>query len=62
MGYPLGRSEWVLKCFWAYFEYHPCPLGATCLPLLGNVLAPHGHAACPFRDVFVVFANDCDLG
>ena len=50
-----------IKVFWASFEHHPCPHGARCLPRLGNVLAPHGHAACPFRDVFVVFADDCDL-
>ena len=24
-----------------------CPGGATCLPMLGNVLAPSGQARCP---------------
>ena len=27
------------------------------VPTWGNVLAPHGHAACPFHDVFVLHAN-----
>ena len=58
---PYGKVRIGFKVFWAYFEYHPCPLGATCLPMLGTLLAPHGHAACPFRAVFVVFADDCAL-
>ena len=33
--------------FWATAWHKFCPIGATCLPLLGNVLTPLGHAACP---------------
>ena len=33
--------------FWAREEKELCPGGATCLPMLGNVLAPLGQAACP---------------
>ena len=32
---------------WATSVQLPCPSGATCLPMLGNVLTPGGHAACP---------------
>ena len=32
---------------WATSVQQTCPSGATCLPMLGNVLAPSGHAACP---------------
>ena len=34
--------------FWATAWHKFCPIGATCLPLLGNVLTPLGHAACPY--------------
>ena len=27
------------------------------VPTWGTLLAPHGHAACPFHDVFVLHAN-----
>ena len=40
----------VLWMFWAHSGQYPCPLGATCLPNKGKVLAPLGHAACPFRE------------
>ena len=40
----------VLWMFWAHSGQYSCPLGATCLPNMGNVLAPLGHAACPFRE------------
>ena len=33
--------------YWAREEKEMCPGGATCLPLLGNVLAPLGQRACP---------------
>ena len=33
--------------YWAREEKEMCPGGATCLPLLGNVLSPLGQAACP---------------
>ena len=33
--------------FWAQTGNEICPLGATCLPMLGNVLAPCGQRACP---------------
>ena len=36
--------------YWAREEKGMCPGGATCLPLLGNVLAPLGQRACPKRD------------
>ena len=36
--------------FWARNEKEMCPGGATCLPMLGNVLAPLGQAACPEMD------------
>ena len=36
--------------FWARNEKEMCPGGATCLPMLGNVLAPLGQAACPKMD------------
>ena len=32
---------------WATSVQQTCPSGVTCLPMLGNVLAPSGHAACP---------------
>ena len=46
MGYPLGRSEWVLKCFGhvlciarAHMGQGACPGWATCLPHMGTLLA-----------------------
>ena len=33
--------------FWARHKKEMCPGGATCLPMLGNVLAPLGQGACP---------------
>ena len=36
--------------FWAQTGNEICPLGATCLPMLGNVLAPCGQRACPKND------------
>ena len=33
--------------YWAREEKEMCPGGATCLPMLGNVLAPLGQRACP---------------
>ena len=33
--------------YWAREEKEMCPGGATCLPLLGNVLTPLGQRACP---------------
>ena len=36
--------------FWARNEKEMCPGGATCLPMLSNVLAPLGQAACPKMD------------
>ena len=36
--------------FWARKEKEMCPGGATCLPMLGNVLAPLGQGACPKTD------------
>ena len=36
--------------FWARNEKEMCPGGATCLPMLGNVLAPLGQAAYPKMD------------
>ena len=36
--------------FGARNEKEMCPGGATCLPMLGNVLAPLGQAACPKMD------------
>ena len=33
--------------YWAREEKEMCPGGATCLPLLGNVLALVGQRACP---------------
>ena len=32
---------------WATSVQLPCPSGATCLPMLGNVLTPSGQAAYP---------------
>ena len=32
---------------WATSVQLPCPSGATCLPMLGNVLTQSGHAAYP---------------
>ena len=32
---------------WATSVQQTCPSGATCLPMLGNVLAQSGHAAYP---------------
>ena len=32
---------------WATSVQQPCPSGATCLPMLGNVLTQSGHAAYP---------------
>ena len=39
------RSIIITK--WARSWQHFCPIGATCLPMLGTLLAPLGHAACP---------------
>lgn len=39
-----------------------CPLGAMCLPQVGKVLTQHGQACCPFSEVFVILANDWDVG
>ena len=39
-----------------------CPLGARCLPQVGTVLTQHGQACCAFPDVFVILANDRDVG
>ena len=33
--------------YWAREEKEMCSGGATCLPMLGNVLSPLGQAACP---------------
>ena len=39
-----------------------CPLGAMRLPQVGKVLTQHGQACCPFPEVFVILANDWDVG
>ena len=31
----------------AHVGQRACPCGATCLPMLGTVLAPSGHDNCP---------------
>ena len=40
-------TEWRFCRFWAQSGHWSCPLGATCLPHMGNVLALYGHGACP---------------
>ena len=40
-------SAFVPWMFWAHSGQYSCPLGVTCLPNMGTLLAPLGHAACP---------------
>ena len=42
-----GNQRSVFITQWARSWWNLCPSGATCLPMLGNVLTHVGHAACP---------------
>ena len=62
-------GHWNLSgfCFFRIVDYCPsnvmfwAQFGVRNLPTWGNVLAPHGHGACPFPVVFVILSNDYGL-
>ena len=47
--HPLFR-RFVFETLWAHLGYWLCPPGASSVPQVGKHRAPHGQAACPFRE------------
>ena len=60
---PENRNMGVTTlAYWADALQQICPTGASTLPQVGTVLTQHGQACCPFPEVFVILANDRDVG
>ena len=46
----------ILWRFWAKIGHGACPTGVTCLPIMGNVLAPLGQICCQTNAQLILIA------